>query len=279
MKCVLKDGEFNYETRGEGRPLLVLHGGYLDHRHMVDVMEPVFVPNSNWKRIYPDMPGHGRTSIADTIENHDQVLNVLQEFMDRVVPGQNYAIAGESRGGFIARGLAATSPDCVDGLLLIVPGRHAAADPSRLPAHVTLERADSLRPELRKAEVDRFDKLVVQNERILEKIRKYKLPAVPLADPDCQSRLNANYEFSFDLDAPEKTFDRPTLFLLGRFDSAVGYVDALEIMEKYPRATYAILDKAGHSLSWEQPELFVALVRDWLKRVEEYDQRDTPVQQ
>jgi len=142
MKCELKDGEINYETHGEGRPLLVLHGGYLDHRHMIDVMEPVFGPNSNWQRIYPDMPGHGQTTIADTINNHDHVLDVLREFTDRVLPDQSYAVAGESRGGFIARGLAATNPDRVDGLLLIVPGRHATADPRRLPVHVTLERAD-----------------------------------------------------------------------------------------------------------------------------------------
>jgi pimeloyl-ACP methyl ester carboxylesterase len=39
---------------------------------------------------------------------------------------------------------------------------------------------------------------------------------------------------------------------------------------KITRATYAILDKAGHSLSWEQPELFSALVKDWIRRVEHH---------
>ena len=35
MECKLKQGTIYYETYGDGRPMLVLHGGYLDHRHMV----------------------------------------------------------------------------------------------------------------------------------------------------------------------------------------------------------------------------------------------------
>ena len=178
---------------------------------------------------------------------------------------------GESRGGFLARGLAVKSPECIDGLLLIVPGRYAVTDPDNLPPQTTLERADDLLPELAESEISRFKKLVVQNRQILEKIRTFKLPAIRLANTDCQNRLNENYQFSFDLDAPGNVFPKPTLVLLGRFDIEVGYRDALKVIENYPRATYAILDKAGHSLSWEQPELFTALVKDWLDRVEAYE--------
>ena len=271
MKCKLAKGEVNYEVRGNGKPLLILHGGYLDHRHMVNVMEPAFENSSKWKRIYPDLPGHGYTSIANSIENHDHVLDVLSEFMGNICPNDNYSVAGESRGGFLARGLAVKSPECIDGLLLIVPGRYAVTDPDNLPPQTTLERADDLLPELAESEISRFKKLVVQNRQILEKIRTFKLPAIRLANTDCQNRLNENYQFSFDLDAPGNVFPKPTLVLLGRFDIEVGYRDALKVIENYPRATYAILDKAGHSLSWEQPELFTALVKDWLDRVEAYE--------
>jgi pimeloyl-ACP methyl ester carboxylesterase len=268
MKCKLEEGEINYEIRGSGRPLLILHGGYLDHRHITNVMESVFEESSTWKRIYPDLPGHGHTSIADSIENHDQVLEVLTEFMFNICPNETYAVAGESRGGFLARGLAVKESENIDGLLLIVPGRYAVADPENLPPLVTIESADELLPELAENEVGRFKKLVVQNREILEKIRKYKLPAIPLANAEYQNRLNDNYQFSFDLDSPDNVFPKPTLVLLGRFDIEVGYLDALKVIENYPRASYAILDKAGHSLSWEQSELFAALVRDWLKRIE-----------
>ena len=191
--------------------------------------------------------------------------------MANICPNETYAVAGESRGGFLARGLAAREPEKIDGLLLIAPGRYAVADPRNLPPQVTLESADELLPELAENEIGRFKKLAVQNREILEKIRKYKLPAISLADTECQNRLNDNYQFSFDLDAPECIFPNPTLVLLGRFDVEAGYRDALKVIENFPRATYAILDKAGHSLSWEQPELFTALVKDWIKRVESHE--------
>jgi pimeloyl-ACP methyl ester carboxylesterase len=108
-------------------------------------------------------------------------------------------------------------------------------------------------------------------EHRLEMPNKQMLPAIPLVDTECQNRLNENYQFSFNLDDPELCFPKPTLVLLGRFDIEVGYRDTLKVIENYPRATYAILDKAGHGLSWEQPELFTALVKDWLKRVESYE--------
>jgi len=270
MKCKLKDGDVNYEIHGSGRPLLILHGGFLDHRHIVNAMEPAFNKSSIWKRIYPDLPGHGLTTIANSIENHNQVLEVLLEFMSIICPKETFAVAGESRGGFLARGLAVLEPEKIDGLLLIVPGRYAVADPENLPPQVTLESADELLPELAENEIVRFKKLVVQNREILEKIRQFKLPAIPHADAECQTRLNENYQFSFELDATVNSFLKPTLMLLGRFDTEVGYHDALKAIDNYPRATYAILDKAGHSLSWEQPELFVTLVKDWLNRVEQY---------
>ena len=55
----------------------------------------------------------------------------------------------------------------------------------------------------------------------------------------------------------------------GRQDSAVGYVDAWHVLENYPRATYAVLDRAGHGLGEEQKGLFRALAGEWLDRVEE----------
>ena len=62
-------------------------------------------------------------------------------------------------------------------------------------------------------------------------------------------------------------FDGPTLFVLGRQDAVVGYRGVFELIESYPRATVAVLDRAGHAAPWEQEDLFRALVAEWLARV------------
>ncbi len=270
MEQKLRNCTVHYEVFGEGRPILVLHGANLDHRHMVDALERLFENREGWKRIYIDIPGHGKSPVDASIINHDQVLEILVDFMDEIIPGQNFAIAGESRGGYLARGIVHKRPDIVDGVLLIVPGRHVGSARESVPPHVTLVKADELVPTLAVNEVGRFERLVVQSGEILEKIRRFKIPAVVLADEAHQSRINENYEFSFDVDSPEKPFEKPALFLLGRQDSMVGYRDAWNAIEHFPRATFAILDKAGHSLSWEQPELFFSLVNEWLQRVEDF---------
>ncbi len=265
-KCTI-----HYEVFGEGRPILVLHGGYLDHRHMVDALEPLFEDRQGWKRIYIDIPGHGKSPVDPSIATHEEVLELILAFMSEILPGQGYAVAGESRGGYLARGIVGRKPDLVDGALFIVPGRYAVCAEDSVPPHVTLTRADELAATLAQNEVGRFNRLVVQSAGILEKIRRYKIPATALADENHQNKINENYEFAFDVDAPEKPFEKPVLFLLGRQDSMVGFRDAFRVIECFPRATFAILDKAGHSLSWEQPALFHALASEWLQRVEEVD--------
>jgi pimeloyl-ACP methyl ester carboxylesterase len=46
-----------------------------------------------------------------------------------------------------------------------------------------------------------------------------------------------------------------------------GFEDQYVLLPHYPRATFAVLDVAGHNLQIEQPELFAALIREWLRRV------------
>ena len=260
----------HYEAVGEGQPILVLHGGYLDHRHMIDALEPMFDHRGGWKRVYINIPGHGQSKVDPNIDSHEQVLDIILGFMGDFAPGECFAVIGESRGGYLARGIVCKRPEMVSGAMFIVPGRYAVASQESVPAHNTLVKADELLQTLAQNEISRFNRLVVQNREILEKIRRTKLPATELADVDHLSKIDSNYDFSFDVDSPDTPFDKPTLFLLGRHDAEVGYRDALKAIENFPRATFAILDKAGHSLSWEQPQLFFALADEWLQRVEEF---------
>ena len=61
----------------------------------------------------------------------------------------------------------------------------------------------------------------------------------------------------------------PALILVGRQDSSVGYRDAWSVLEDYPRATLAVLDREDHGLPVERRAVFDALVNDWLDRFEE----------
>jgi pimeloyl-ACP methyl ester carboxylesterase len=69
------------------------------------------------------------------------------------------------------------------------------------------------------------------------------------------------------LSLPEDAAYRgPTLVVAGRQDSTVGCAAAVDLLDEYPRATLAVLDRAGHALPHEQPELLAALLHEWLAR-------------
>jgi len=270
VECQLKDISFYYEMQGEGHPLLSLHGFSPDHRLMSGCMEPIFKYRSGWQRVYPDLPGMGRTPGKEWITNSDQVLDIVLEFIDQVIPGQRFVLAGESYGGYLARGIIYRRPEVVDGLLLICPMIIADHAKRSVPPHVTLVKDAALLSSLEPGEREEFESLaVVQSQGIWERTRDEVIAGVSIADEDFLTRLQTNgYPPSFDVDAAPP-FEKPTLILVGRQDAIVGYQDAWEILENYPRGTFVVLDRAGHNLQIEQETLFNALVNEWLDRVEE----------
>ena len=248
----------NEVRRGAGRPLIVLHGGGLDHAHMLDAVEPAFDGVAGWERIYLDLPGHG-LSPGDGIESQDDVLAAVAQHADAL--GQPVAVLGESRGSTIAHGLAMSRPDSLLGVALIAPGGNLGTHPVPPPTVIVTdtETAETLAPEVRA----RFDKLAIQSPEMAEKILSVKFPAAARADKACAARVAQRFHLSLE----EAPFARPSLIVAGRQDCIAGWEEAMGMASLYPRASVVTLDCASHSLSWERPAIFAALVRDWLDRM------------
>ena len=270
MECVVKDVPVYYQTCGEGRPLVVLPGWTVDHRWPMAELEPIFAQRCAWRRIYLDLPGRGKTPARDWITHQDHVLDILLGFIDRVLPRERFTLAGLSHGGYLARAIVHERLPWVDGLLLIVPVTEPHVQRRERPAHVTLVREQALQAELTPREAEQLKaSAVMESRRFLERLRNVVLPAVDMADHAFLNRLRPNYVLSFDVDDLPHPFPGPTLILAGRQDADVGYQDAWRLLDRYPRATFAVLDRAGHYLPVEQLRLFHTLVEEWLDRVEE----------
>ncbi len=107
-----------------------------------------------------------------------------------------------------------------------------------------------------------------QNRRLWERYATEINLGLKLADfPLWDRTILPKYRFTFPIDGSDRPYDKPALFLLGRQDNLVGYRDHWKYIEAYPRASYVILDKAGHNLQIDQDVLFNALVKEWLERV------------
>jgi pimeloyl-ACP methyl ester carboxylesterase len=265
MECHLGDLAIFYEMYGTGRPIVMLPGRPSDHRVMERFMEPLFTQRDGWLRLYPDLPGTGRTSGSDRLATHDQMLDAVLAFIDTVIPGQRFVLAGLSYGGYLARGVVFHRAASIDGVLLCAPQVKADPAQAHLPLKTTLVEDPMLAAKLGPI----ADLVVVQTPSVVEAVRDV-LAEVQIADHPFNDRLEAASPFSFDVDAPPAPFSGPTLILTARQDHLCGYQDAWDLLDNYPRATFAVLDRAGHFVNIEQDLLCRALMHEWLDRVEEW---------
>jgi pimeloyl-ACP methyl ester carboxylesterase len=258
MQCRINEVSIHYVEHGTGVPLIALHGAGVDHREIEAAIEAV-IPDDGYRRIYPDLPGMGRTTGTDALTCNDDVVALLADFIDRLVD-QPFLLLGHSYGGYLARGIAARRRDRVLGLALLCP----IGESSRDVPPTTVVRADAdayseLEPDQRAGFDDYF---VVRTRATARRYREHVAPGTTRVDEATLGRIFAGWKVAVGSD----TFGPPSLIAAGRLDSSVGYVAAADLLEHYPHATFAVLDDAGHALPHEQPALLGALLQDWLDR-------------
>jgi pimeloyl-ACP methyl ester carboxylesterase len=255
---------------GAGTPVLALHGWTPDHRLMLGCLEPVFAKRPGYRRLYPDLPGMGQSPAPPSVASSDDVLAAVREFVASTIGDEPFLLVGESYGGYLARGLARQLGARVLGLALVCPigvkVEHAERTvPARQVVRPDPELIASLDPEL----AAEFTEIaVVESPESLHRFQEEILTGLTVADTEAMARIRQRWTLSADPEGGDP-FPRPALILTGRQDDITGYADQYPLLPHYPRATFAVLDVAGHNLQIEQPELFEALVNEWLDRVDE----------
>jgi pimeloyl-ACP methyl ester carboxylesterase len=265
MECKIGDLTIYYETYGSGQPIVMLPGRPSEHGVMERFMEPLFAQRDGWLRLYPDLPGTGRTPGSEHLASHDKMLESVLAFIETVIPGQRFVLAGLSYGGYLARGVVYHRIAFIDGLMLCAPQVKADPAHAHLPPRTTLVEDPELAAQLGGI----ASLMVVQTPTVAEAVRDM-LAEVQLANHPFNDQLEEASPFSFEVDQLPAHFGAPTLILTARQDNLCGYRDAWDLLDNYPRATYAVLDRAGHFVNIEQDVLCRALMREWLDRVEEY---------
>lgn len=276
MWCEVEGVRLWYEAHGKGTPAIFLHGWSMDHRDETLVFEPIFARRLGYRRIYPNLPGMGKSPADGRIKNQDDYLDIVLNFIEQMTKGRRFLLSGTSAGAYLARGVVQRMAERIDGLLLRVP-LIVAEDKKRdvLKFAPILEDQNFLAG-LKEDDRQAYAQLLVHSPAYLKAARrkqeKQVAPAMKIADTKHLDPIRqdpSRYGFSFDADKLTKPFTVPALIVTGRQDTTVGYRDAWRIVENYPRATFAVLDRADHGLPVDHDALFRALVNDWLNRVEE----------
>ncbi|MET3807070.1 pimeloyl-ACP methyl ester carboxylesterase [Nakamurella sp. UYEF19] len=256
MQIRIGEVVFHYVEHGTGLPVVLLHGAGVDHRETEACFEPALRPVDGMRRIYPDLPGMGRTNAPDSLSSADDVVDLLLEFSDQVSAGAAHLLIGHSAGAYFAQAMATRSPGQVAGLALVCP---LLAESRDIPHHRVVVGSGGLGDE------DFRSYFVIHTPDMLQRYETYVAPGAALADQAALERIGERWSLTAD---PGPAYAGPTVIVAGRLDSTVGYASAMDLVHHYPHASLAVVDDAGHALPHEQPELLRALLAEWLVRVE-----------
>ena len=264
-------------TRGSGTPLLLVHGFCVDHRLLL-ALDGALDAHGGWRRIYVDLPGMGRSDAGPEVDSSDAVADAVVAFVRQELGDEPFAVLGSSYGGMIARHLVAELRDQVLGLALLAPLIEADPGDRDVPERVVLVEDAALLRALDPADAREYAEMaVVQSPEGWALFREHALPGLRSYRPDVVERLQARYALTTEPEDRSAPFGRPTLLVTGRQDHVVGHRAAAALVERhYPRATTAVLDRAGHNVHLDQPVLTAALLRDWLTRMEADGRRTDP---
>lgn len=253
--------------RGTGTPLVMLHGFGVDHRMLLP-LDPVVAATGAWRRIYLDLPGCGASPIG-TVTSAEDVAAAVRDEVLRRVGAERFAILGSSFGGMIARRVAHDLREQVLGLATLAPvivPDHYRRD---VPPQTVLVADPLLLTELGEAAGAAYREVAVtQTRHNAAAFLAHVYPGLQAGDPVGLDRIAARYAFDREPeDASPAPFTQPALFITGRQDHVVGYRDALARLEHYPRASFAVLDAAGHNVHLDQPAAAATLLTQWLQEV------------
>ena len=256
------DVRIAYEVRGAGDPVLLIHGlGYtrdgwgpaldlLAERFLVVAFDNRGIGGSD----VPPGPYDARTMADDAVAVLDAVG------MDRA------DVVATSLGGMVAQELSLAYPERVRKLVLAATtpgGRGAYALPAKTLE--LLQRMPAMPPlqALRRAVENALaDDVVARRPELVQQIYEQRL-ANRFDARGWQAQAAAGSAF----DAWERiaAIDAPTLLVHGTADNVVDHRSSDGLAERIPHARVVKFEGAGHLVFWEQPERFVAVVREFLE--------------
>ena len=264
-KYTLNKTTIDYECIGTGIPVLFFHGWGMDKKLMSGCFEPVFADvDKLYKRVYIDIPGMGKSVAGESIKTSDDILNVLYNFVRDVI-GEEIILAGESYGGYLARGFVNKYPDIIKSLILLCPLVYPGYRTGQVEELCVKEKDEEFLQTLTEEDYASFTYMnVILTKPVWEKYKIDIMPALAAQDRHFLDEV-LDGAYSFDVDVMEKPFTKPCLILVGKQDTEVGFKDQYGLLKVYPNATYCAINRAGHNLQIEQPEMFRSIVKSWLE--------------
>ncbi|MCX6720058.1 MAG: alpha/beta hydrolase, partial [Candidatus Staskawiczbacteria bacterium] len=116
MEIAINGFKINYQTFGEGKPFLFLHGWGSNSDRWVEVAEKI--AQKGYKVIVPDLPGFGKSDALPIPWNTNKYIDFIERFVKELNLSEYYLL-GHSFGGALASKMAVKHNQDVQKLFLV----------------------------------------------------------------------------------------------------------------------------------------------------------------
>jgi pimeloyl-ACP methyl ester carboxylesterase len=243
------EGDFSYWEKGEGQPIIVLHGLMGDLSNFKAVLD--YFSTHGYQVIIPKLPIYTLPLIKTNVKSLVEYVKDLIEYkkFEKVV------LFGNSLGGHIALYFAKHYPEYVKALVLT--GSSGLYEKSLGNTYPKRGDKDYIRKKVEEVFYDpkvATDELV---ETIIETVNDRGKVIRTLALAKSAIRHNMANDLPY--------FTMPACIIWGRDDKVTPPEVADEFNKLLPDSDLYWIEKCGHAAMMEHPEEFNRLLHNWLQ--------------
>ena len=260
MRAKINGLDLFFEVKGEGRPILLIHGFPLNHK----LWEPQIsaLVKAGFKVITPDLRGFGESEAPADSYSMDLFSDDLAGLLD-FLKIERAIIGGMSMGGYILLNFMERYPDRIEKAILMVtrPGGDTEAGREWRTSLMEKARQGDKEAVVKAFEVVLFEEESFAKRRDLVDLVRSWMRATPvngMVGGLMAMRDRKDYKSLL----PELT--TPTGVIVAELDKAVKLELAKEF-EKLPQHKFVVLKGAGHMVNMERPEILNRALVEFLK--------------
>jgi pimeloyl-ACP methyl ester carboxylesterase len=246
---LITEGDFSYWEKGEGQPIVVLHGLMGDLSNFGGVFE--YFSEHGYKVIIPHLPIYTLPIIKTNVKNLVKYTKNLIDHKEL----KDVILLGNSLGGHVALYFTKHYPELVKALVLT--GSSGLYEKSMGSTYPKRGDKDYIRE---KVEEVFYDPAIATDElvaSIMDTVndRGKVIRTLALAKSAIRHNMAA--------DLPNMTM--PTCLIWGKNDKVTPPEVADEFLKLLPDADLFWIDKCGHAAMMEHPDEFNNILHKWLQ--------------
>ncbi|GGD53999.1 alpha/beta fold hydrolase [Lacimicrobium alkaliphilum] len=252
--------DLNYQTSGEGSPVILLHGLFGSLENLNGIRRALETCHTV---ISVDLPDHGDSPHSSHF-SYANYAGKIHELMNTLALDKA-AVLGHSMGGKVAMTLALRYPDRVSKLVI------ADIAPVKYP-----DRHGSIIEALKSVKLSGLENRTDADKQLARQIsekgiRQFLLKSLQKTDKGWAWKFNlplleSDYPEITDWADSDKHYDGPVLFIKGERSDYLQAGHKPVIGRLFPNSRGAIIEGAGHWLHAEKPARFNEIVLDFLNQ-------------